>query len=307
VLVVRESPQVSPTDALVGALRDASMLLVLDNCEQVVGAAPRLAELLAECPGLFLLASSREPLGLSWEQLFQVQPLGLPSRGHALPEEIELAPAAALFVQHARAVRPGFSVTASNAAAVAEICRRLDGLPLAIELAGARARVLSAEAMLLQLQQRPLHLLSGGARDAPPRHRTLREAIAWSYELLEGPQQAMFRRLAVCVGGCTHEAAEALTADTGASDALEALVDKHLVRPLDQEDGEVRVQLLETIREFGLEQLEAAGELEDARTRHASYLVELAERAAPALYGHEQQVWIQRLAREHDNIRAALD
>jgi non-specific serine/threonine protein kinase len=307
VLGVRETPTLPPAEALVAALRDASLLLVLDNCEQVVGAAPRLAALLAECPGLFLLASSREPLGLSWEQLFQVEPLGLPTTGSARPEEVERAPAAALFVQHARAVRPGFSVSSGNAAAVAEICRRLDGLPLAIELAGARARVMSADAMLLQLQQRPLQLLSGGARDAPPRHRTLRDAIAWSYELLEPGQQAMFRRLAVCVGGCTLEAVEALAGDVGGSDALEALVDKHLVRPLDQDDGDVRVQLLETIREFGREQLEAAGELDDAHTRHATYLVELAERAAPALYGHEQQIWIQRLAREHDNIRAALD
>jgi non-specific serine/threonine protein kinase len=288
-------------------LRDAALLLVLDNCEQVVGAAPRLVELLAECRGLFLLASSRQPLGLSWEQLFQVQPLGLPTARDAPPEEIERAPAAALFAQHARAVRPGFRVNPSNAAAIAEICRRLDGLPLAIELAGARARVMSAEAMLQQLQQRPLHLLSGGARDAPQRHRTLRDAIAWSYELLEPAQQAMFRRLAVCVGGCTLEAAEALAAGVGAADALEALVDKHLVRTPDQEDGDVRVQLLETIREFGLEQLEKAGELDAARTRHAGYLVELAERAAPRLYGGEQQAWIQRLAREHDNIRAALD
>ena len=226
-------------------------------------------------------------------------------------EDIRVAPAVALFLQQARAVRPSFALTAANAGTVAEICRRLDGLPLAIELAAARTRVLSPEAVLAQLRQRPLHLLRGGARDTPERHRTLREAIAWSYGLLEPSQQTLFRRMSVFLGGCTLEAVQAVLDDEATVAAgLESLLDKHLLASaeLDDEASEdVRYRQLEMIREFGVELLEASGEADVARERHARYLVTLVERAAPGLYGAQQQVWIERLLREHNNIRAALD
>jgi non-specific serine/threonine protein kinase len=213
-----------------------------------------------------------------------------------------------LFVRQARAVRPSFELTPANAEVVADICRRLDGLPLAIELAAARVRAMNPETILAQLRERSLQVLSGGARDAPPRHRTLRDAIDWSYDLLEPTQQQLFRSLSVFVGGCTPEAIEAV-AGGGAVVDVEVLVDKHLLTFEADEhgDGDIRYQQLETIREFGLEQLTASGGASIARERHARYLVDLAERAAPALYGPEQKVWLARLLREHDNIRAALD
>jgi predicted ATPase len=287
-LGVRETPTQSLTQQLVESLDAAAMLLILDNFEQVVAAAGRVAELLAACPGLMVLASSRGPLGISWEQLFQVPPLAVPrAAGNPPPEEIGRASAVALFVQQVRTVRPIFALSASNASAVAEICRRLDGLPLAIELAAARMRMLSPEAILAQLRQRPLQLLNGGARDVPARHRALRETIAASYDLLEPEQQALFRRLSVFVGGCTFEAADAIAVDLATPNALEALIDKHLVRSdeAESDEGEVRVRLLETIREFGLEQLEACAETASARMSHARYLVEVAERAAPSCTG----------------------
>jgi non-specific serine/threonine protein kinase len=285
-LGIHETPTQSLLTALTNALAGRSQLLVLDNFEQVVRGAQVLPRVLELCAGVYIVASSREPLGISWEQQFQVAPL---------PSDA----AAALFVQQARTVRPNFALSASSAATVAEICRRLDGLPLAIELAAARTRVLSPEAILGQLRERPLSLLSGGARDAPERHRALRETIAASYDLLEADEQALFRELSVFVGGCPLAAVETLA-------TLEALVDKHLVRT-EEIDDEVRARMLETIREFGSEQLTAVGALDLASERMAMWLVDLAEQAAPALYGREQHVWMARLAREHDNIRAALD
>lgn len=307
-LQVPDSASRSVDEALIESIGEQTVLLLLDNCEQVVGAAPAVARLLAGCPNLCLLASSREPLAISWEQLFVVAPLPCPPASETTPEQVGHAPAVALFVRQARAVRPSFELTPANAEVVADICRRLDGLPLAIELAAARVRAMSPETILAQLRERSLHVLSGGARDAPQRHRTLRDAIDWSYHLLEPTQQQLFRSLSVFVGGCTPEAIDAVAGASAALD-VEALVDKHLLTFDTDEhgDGDIRYQQLETIREFGVEQLTACGGESVARERHARYLVQLAERAAPALYGPEQRVWLGRLLREHDNIRSALD
>ncbi len=288
----------------IGARR---LLLVLDNVEQVAAAAPGLGALLAACLGLTLLATSREPLALAWEQLFEVGPLACPPVGLTDWQVIGSAPAVALFVQQARSARPQFSLGASNAAVVAELCRRLDGLPLAIELAAARLRVLSPEAILVQLRHRPFALLAGGARDAPERHRTLREAIAWSYTLLRPSQQALFRQLSLFVGGCTAAAVDAVYDGGDAMGGLESLLDKHLLA-VDEVDGidedGVRFHQLETIRDFGAEQLRASGEADDTRVRFARYLV---DELTPKLYGPGQKRASQRLLGEYNNIRAVLD
>jgi predicted ATPase/DNA-binding CsgD family transcriptional regulator len=296
--------------ALAEAIGTSRLLLVLDNVEQVAGAAPRLGALLAACPGLTVLATSREPLALAWEQLFEVGPLACPAADLTDWQAIGRAPAVALFVQQARSARPQFTLGAPNAAAVAELCRRLDGLPLAIELAAARLRLLSPEAIVVQLRQRPLALLAGGARDAPERHRTLREAIAWSYALLRPSQQALFRQLSVFVGGCTASAVEAVSDDRDAVAGLESLLDKHLLA-VDDVDGtgevDVRFRQLETIRDFGAEQLRTSGEADDTRARFARYLVDLVEELTPELYGPGQKRASQRLLAEYNNVRAVLD
>ncbi len=289
--------------SLTEAVAERSMLFVLDNFEQVAAAAPSLGGLLGTCPNLSLLVTSREPLAVGWEQLFDVGPLDCP-RADAASDMIAQAPAAALFVQQARAVRPGFTLNVSNARTVAEICQRLDGLPLGIELAAARMRVLSPEAILIQLRERPLQVLTGGARDAPERHRTLREALAWSYGLLEVPQQAVFRRMSVFVGGFTEESAATVMDELDVGVTLESLLDKHLLS-LGTED--VRFQPLQTIREFGLELLQTAGEVEHTRERHARCMVDLVEELAPGLYGPRQSECSRQLLVEHNNVRAALD
>jgi non-specific serine/threonine protein kinase len=289
--------------SLIEAVAERAMLFVLDNFEQVAAAAPSLGGLLGACPNLSLLVTSREPLAVGWEQLFDVGPLDCPPADET-SEIIAQAPAVALFVQHARTVRPGFTLNASNARSIAEICRRLDGLPLAIELAAARMRVLSPEAILVQLRQRPLQLLSGGARDAPERHRTLREALAWSYGLLDPPQQMVFRRMSVFAGGFTEESAATVMDDLEVGLTLESLLDKHLLA-LAGED--LRFQPLETIREFGLELLQSAGEVEGTRGRHARCMVDLVEELAPGLYGARQSESSRRLLVEHNDVRTALD
>ena len=259
------------------------MLLVLDNFEQVVAAAPLVAELLAACPRLKCLVTSRVVLRLSGEHEFPVPPLDLPDPRH-LPavETLSQYAAVALFIQRALAVKPDFRVDNANAPAVAEICVRLDGLPLAIELAAARIKLFPPQAMLARLGRR-LELLRGGARDMPERHQTLRQAIAWSYDLLEAGEQALFRRLAVFARGCTLEAAEAVcqavhdpAAGPGPSlevlDGVASLLDKSLLRQQEQASGEPRFRMLETIREYGLECLTASGEEPAVRRAHADYL-----------------------------------
>jgi predicted ATPase/DNA-binding CsgD family transcriptional regulator len=314
--VIHEAAQ-APALALVRVLAERDRLIVLDSCEQVLGAAAHISRLLEGCPQLRILATSREPLRLRWESEFPIAPLARPApRDGAGPPEIDALahnPSVALFVQRAQAVQPGFSLTADNAAAVAELCTRLDGLPLAIELAAARVRLLSPVALLGRLEHR-LDLQST-LRDVPGRHRTLREAIGWSYDLLPAPQQALMRRLAVFIGGCTLDAAQAVCGESDGLDVFDtiyALVERSLL--LSEEvfsgsgDGEPspRFRFLETVREFALEALAASGELTALRSAHARYFTGLAQRAEPAIRGASQRLWLERLEREWDNLRAAL-
>ena len=310
-LGVGESGQRSALDDLIDRLVTAHLLLVLDNVEQVIDAALTLAQLLAACPGLTMLVTSREPLRLTSEHALPIAPLSLPAdAGASNLEAITASAAVQLFVALAEAVRPGFAVTPANAQDVGRICQRLDGLPLAIELAAARMRVLSPGALATHLA-RPLPLLTGGPRDAPSRQRTMRDTIAWSYDLLDPDDQRLFRRLAVFAGGFSLDAAIQVAGKTAAAavavlDGVSSLVDRCLVVPV-ADDPEPRFAVLETIREYALEQLVAAGEEDAARRAHARYFRDLAEQAEPALRGAGQPVWIARLETELPNLRAVLD
>jgi predicted ATPase len=299
----------SPAAGLRTFLREREALLVLDNVEQVVAAAPELAGLLASCPRLTLLVTSREPLRIAGEQEFPVPPLAVPDlTGSVAPTELASCAAVAYFLQRARAVRPDFALTTENAPAVAEVCRRLDGLPLAIELAASRIKVLSPQGLLVRLADR-LTLLSRDARDAPARHQTMRDAIAWSHDLLSPDERALFRRLAVFAGGVTLEAAAAVCLDGAAESALDlltSLVDKSLLDKVGQPRDEPRFAMLETIRAFGFERLEAAREAEATRRRMAAWLVDLLAPAYSQLYGPAHRRWQDLLAAEHDNVRAVL-
>jgi predicted ATPase/class 3 adenylate cyclase len=267
-------------------------LLVVDNLEQLLPAgAPPLAALLAACPRLRMLVTSRELLRISAEHAFPVSPLAR-------------AEAVAFFTERAQAVRPDFALTDLNTGVVAAVCARLDDLPLAVELAAARVRLLSPDALLARLEQR-LPLLVGGAREAPERQRTLRAAIAWSHDLLPGDEQQLFARLAVFTGGCTLQAAEEVC-DAGL-EALEALIDKSLVICHAAQAAEPRYGMLETIREFALEQLAARDEADTLRARHADFCNALAEQAEQGLKGPDQSQWLDRLEAEHDNLRASLE
>jgi predicted ATPase/class 3 adenylate cyclase len=291
-------------------LRSRTLLLVLDNFEQVLPAAPVVADLLATSPGLKMLLTSREPLRLRGEREYAVPPLALPDTHH-LPEAAALSryAAVALFIERSVAIRADFAVTNENGSTVAEICRRLDGLPLAIELAAARIRLLPPQAMLARLERR-LPLLTGGARDLPARQQTLRGAIAWSYDLLDEAERALFRRLSIFVGGWTLEAAETVSnSEELGVDVLEgvaSLVAKSLVRQETGLEGEPRFGMLETIREYGLEQLEASGEVDATRRQYVAFFMSLAEQAEPMLLGREQLTWLRRLDLEHGNVRAIL-
>jgi predicted ATPase/DNA-binding CsgD family transcriptional regulator len=314
--VVHEAAQ-APVLSLIRVLAERELLIVLDNCEQVLGAAPHISRVLEGCPLLRILATSREPLRLRWESEFPVAPLAKPSRSSGDgPLDIEALannPSVALFVQRAHAVQPTFSLTPANAAAVAELCTRLDGLPLAIELAAARVRLLEPVALLSRLERR-LDLQTA-LRDVPGRHRTLREAIGWSYDLLPAQQQALARRLSVFIGGCTLDAAQAVgggTDDLDVFDNIYALVERSLL--LSEEvfanggDGEPvpRFRFLETVREFTLEALAASGEMPALRSAHATYYSSLVQTAEPAIRGSSQRLWLERLEREWDNLRAVL-
>lgn len=292
------------------------MLLVLDNFEHVVTAAPLVGELVAACQQLKVLVTSRSTLHLYGEQEFPVPPLALPDPHRLTGGEGEIAPnlarvpAVMLFVQRAAAAKPDFVLNAGNAAAVADICIGLDGLPLAIELAAAKVKLLSPQALLARLQQR-LVLLTGGAHDLPARQRTLRSEIAWSFDLLTPSEQVLFRRLAVFVGGFSLDAAQAVSNGAGdlRMDVLEgiaSLVDQNLLRREQGPDSEPRFGMLETIREFGLEQLAAGGELEMLRRRHADYFLALSEAVEPELRGPNRRPWLARLEAENGNLRAAL-
>jgi len=310
-LGVREQGDRALHDTLIEHLRDKRLLLLLDNFEHVAQAAPLLAELLAACPTLTLLVTSRAPVHVRGEHTLPVPPLAVPDLAAILPlDTLAALPAVALFVQRAEAAAPDFALTSANALAIAAICRRLDGLPLAIELAAPRVTLLPPHALMARLEQRLL-VLVGGARDLPERQRTLRAAIAWSYDLLHAGEQALFRCLAVFAGGAALEAVEAVchTAGELEGDALEwlaALVDKSLLRRAEGPDGEARVGMLETIRAYARERLAASGEAEATERAHAAYYMALAEQAEPELMGSEQVAWLARLEREHDNLRAAL-
>jgi predicted ATPase len=324
---VREEPGQAPTDALYRALRTRRLLLVLDNCEHLLGACAALAAaLLGACPGLRVLATSRRPLGLAGEATWWVSPLAWPAgpAGEALPPEALPAPAALLeygavrlFVERARDVRPAFALTAANAPDVVRVCACLDGLPLALELAARQAAVLPPAELAARLDAR-LRLLTGGGPAAHPRQQTLRATLDWSHALLEAAERVLFRRLAVFAGGFDLEAAEAVGADgpapggslpaAGVLEALRRLVDQSLV-VADTAPGApaARYRLLETLREYAAERLVEAGEPEAAvRARHGAYYLALVEAAAPALFGPEQPAWLDRLAGEHDNLRAVL-
>ncbi len=291
-------------------LRDKEILLLLDNFEQVVAAAPAVAELLAGSPKAKVLATSRQPLHVRGEHEFPVPPLATPDpRQTALVEGLSAYPAVELFVQRAGSVQPSFALTSANASTVAEICHRLDGLPLAIELAAARVKVFSPPALLQRLDSR-LETLTVGPRDAPERQQTLRAAIGWSYDLLTDAEEALFRRLGVFVGGFTLEAAEAVCDPDGdlrpgVAESVGSLLDKSLLQPWRSAASESRFGMLETIREYALEQLAAHGETEAIGRAHAHYFLALAETAEPELPGPGQAIWLHRLAADQDNLRAA--
>jgi predicted ATPase len=285
------------------------VLLVLDNVEHLLEAAPQVGEFLGTAPGLKVLATSRVPLRLRAEREYPVPPLSLPRRKPPpTADQLSQYEAVRLFIQRAQAVKPDFAVDNENAPAIAEICHRLDGLPLAIELAAARVRMLPPRALLARLGQR-LPFLTGGARDAPERQRTLRATIAWSHDILQADEQVLFQRLAIFSGGATFEAAEAVINSEGNLDVfggLERLVEQSLVRSLEGLDGDLRFVMLETIREFGLEQLKTTGAADAIWRRYAEHFLTLVEQAESGLSGPEQAVWLDRIEEEHDNLRAVL-
>ena len=291
-------------------LRARQLLLILDNLEHLITAAPNVAELLAAAPHLTVLVSSRASLHLYGEHEFAVAPLALPDRQLRSAAMLGEFSAVALFVQRAQLVRPTFKLMDANAQAVAEICRRLDGLPLAIELAAARSKLFAPAALLARLEPR-LSLLNGGPQDVPARQRTMRATIDWSYRLLDMEEQRLFARLAVFVGGWTVEAAKAVCNADGelafdVLDGLQSLLDQSLLHVGARPEGEPRFTMLETIREYAREHLDYGGEVALLRRLHATYYLALAEAAAPELHGGDPVPWSRRLAPEHDNLRAAL-
>ena len=309
-LSIREVTSRSLPERLKEELQQKQLLLLLDNFEQVVSAALQVMDLLDACPKLKVLVTSREVLRVRAEREFAVLPLALPDPIH-LPALTVLSHYAAvtLFIQRAQAVKPAFQLTPMNARAIAEICVWLDGLPLAIELAAARVKLYPPQALLARLEQ-GLQILTSGARDVPVRQQSLRNTIAWSYDLLNAEEQQLFRWLSIFVGGCTLEAVEAICRSAGDErtevlQTVASLIDKSLVQQTGQ-DEEPRLMMLETIREYGLECLAASKELEDTRQAHAQYYLALAAQVEPELSGPQQAEWLERLEREHDNLRAAL-
>lgn len=293
-------------------LSDKHFLLVLDNFEQVVTAAPELTDLLAGCPHLKILVTSRAVLHVQGEHEFTVPPLALPKRTQpTVDEDLTHYAAVALFLERALAIKPDLAITKANVHAIAAICRHLDGLPLAIELAAARIKLLPPQALLQRLTHR-LTILTGGTQNVSERQQTLRNTIAWSYHLLDAVERQLFRRLSVFVGGCSLEAIEAVCTTLGdigpeqVLDGVASLIDKSLLQQMEQEDEQPRLVMLETLREYGIERLDANGEEEMTRQAHASYYLALAEEAEPSFGSPQQAAWLQQLERENDNLRAAL-
>ncbi|HSJ00223.1 MAG TPA: tetratricopeptide repeat protein [Patescibacteria group bacterium] len=297
-----------PMERLQAHLRERRVLLVLDNFEQVTDAAPAVAELLAGVPTISILVTSRSPLHVYGEREYPVPPLDVPDpRDLPPPAELSQYDSVALFIDRARAAVPTFAITDENAPAVAEICFRLDGLPLAIELAAVRVKLLSPEAILERLG-RSMTLLAGGARDLPARQQTLRGAIAWSHDLLDEGDRRIFAALSTFVGGASFDAIEAVCSDPDLDvfECLESLVDKSLIRRSEGVDGEVRFGMLETIREFARERLVASGKEPELRERHAAWYLALVERVQPEIMGSQKGRWLDLLDQEHDNLRAAI-
>jgi predicted ATPase/class 3 adenylate cyclase len=305
----RENPMLSTIENIREHIGDRRMLFVLDNFEQIVAGASSIAELLSACPGVSAIVTSRIVLHIRGEYEYAVPPLALPNRHEQSCAALSQYSAVELFAQRARAAKPDFTINDENAPAVAEICFRLDGLPLAIELAAARIKLFSPQAILTRLSK-PLELLRGGARDLPDRHQTLRQAIAWSYDLLDASEKTLFRRLSAFVGGCTLDAAEALCerlgGDIDSFDGVTALADKSLLRQQEGRDGEPRFFMLETIREFGLGLLAELGEETTVRRAHAELVLAMVKEGEPSLTGKDQLVWLNRFEDDHDNIRGAI-
>ena len=311
-LRLHEEPGRPVLEALCGHCNGKRMLLVLDNCEHLLPACTALAgALLRAAPELRILATSREALGIAGERHYRVPSLSVPDPQHLpSPELAGSYEAVRLFVARAQERRDTFALSSTNARAVAEICARLDGIPLAIELAAARVSALGVEELASRLDDR-FRLLTGGARDALPRQRTLRATLDWSYDLLTAQEQLVLDRLSVCAAGCTLAAAEVVCAGEGVEgvevlDLLGALVGKSLVQAEERDGGEVRHGLLETVRQYGQQRLAASGRAGAVRDRHLAHFLALAEEAEPALKGADQATWLDRLEAEHDNLRAAL-
>ena len=309
-LGIPSGPDSSVRDALVAHLRAKQFLVIIDNGEHLLAAlGDVVAMVLAACPAVQVLVTSRAPLHVRGEQEFPVAPLEPPMAEVSDLETLAENDAVRLFAERARAVWPAFRLEATNAPAVAALCRQLDGLPLAIELAAARSKLLAPSALLAQMTDR-LRWLNDGPRDLPPRQRTMRDTIAWSYDLLDPETRRVFRLLAIFVGGFTLDAAQAVMTNAGGWEGdvigiIAALVDHGLVRRVGAEDA-ARFTMLETIREFGREQLAVHGELEDIRDAHAAWCLALAEEAEPHLGGPDQSLWLAHLETDHDNLRAAL-
>lgn len=316
-LNLRDSGDRPLNDAVVAALAHRELLLVLDNVEQITSAADTLAEVLSRCPGVRMLVTSREPLRIAGESRVPVAPLALPPAGVGSRVDVLASyPAIALCLDRARRVRPDLELSPANATAITAICHRLDGLPLAIEMATAWFGTLSPPALLSRLERR-LPLLANAYRNAPDRQRTMHNALAWSYDLLTPAEQRVFRTLAVCVGGFTLDAAQVLGSARLANPAayqpqphdlaaILALVEKSLLVRTPAPDGDDRFSMYETVREFGLDQLEQHGEVLASRRAHAAWYRTLAETAGPRVMDADQVIWLDRLEADHDNLRAAL-
>jgi predicted ATPase/DNA-binding CsgD family transcriptional regulator len=309
---VPDHPGRSLKESLIHYLRARSILLLFDNCEHLVPACAALAEaLLQECPTLRILATSREGLRIAGELTYLVPPLSLPDADRLPPlEDLMHYEAVRLFAERAAFNQPGFGLTDRNASTVVQVCRRLDGMPLAIELAAARVRVLSAEQIAARLDDR-FRLLAGGSRTALPRQQTLRAAMDWSYDLLTERERALLRRLSIFAGGWTLEAAEAICPGNGIEtadilDLLASLADKSLVL-VETRTGEARYRLLETIRQYSRDKLDESGDTVTVQDRHLEWYLGLAERADAELRGPRQEAWLERLEAEHDNLRVALE
>lgn len=320
VLGVSEKKKRPIFDTLIGHLKELQSLLIFDNCEHLIDACAKLAEkLLQNCPNIKILSTSREPLGIPSEVTWSVPPMSLPERqpwrdtksGQNALSVYRVSESVQLFLNRAVLVTPDFELTTDNGAWVAEICRRLDGMPLAIELAAARVRALSVRQIAERLDDR-FNLLTGGSRTAPARHQTLSATLDWSYALLSEVECRVLQRLSVFSGGATMEAAESVCAGEGVEvaevlDALSHLVDKSLVTADKPGRGETRYRLLETIRQYALEKLSEAGEADISRNHHLNFFIQWAEMAEPHLDKPEQVEWLERYEAEHDNLRAALE